>query len=339
MKQMENALKENEAYLKALIRTAPVGIGVVRNRVILDINENFASITGYNKEELIQNKTNILYKNYDEYIEKGALIYEELEKYGFAKGELIWSRKDGKEINVLAHLAYLDRKQSKITFSVLNITESKKAAEKIERSLQEKEILIKEIHHRVKNNLQMIASLLDLQRENIYDENTLEAFEDSKNRIHSIALIHENLYNSDDLYQIDMKEYLNNLVDSVARSFEIPDKSNRIIVDVEDINLVINQALPVSLIINELLTNAIKYSLISDDNFAKVIGKKQQEDLYFEVSDNGKGLPESVDIKNSNTLGLKLVNILINQVNSKLNYKFDNGSKFSFKIRHGAKNI
>jgi two-component sensor histidine kinase len=214
--------------------------------------------------------------------------------------------------------------------SFIDITERKQAEEQIKASLREKEVLLKEIHHRVKNNLQVIASLLYLQSKNIQDKATRELFSDSRNRVKSMALVHETLYQSGDLSRLNFAAYIRNLVALVFRSYR--GKSGRITstVNVSDVSLSIEAAVPCGLIINELVTNALKYAFPGRTGEIRVEMQEEHEaHVVLIVSDNGVGFPKDLDFRETGSLGLKLVNSLVDQLDGTIGLQNDNGTTFT----------
>jgi PAS domain S-box-containing protein len=190
-----------------------------------------------------------------------------------------------------------------------NITDRKLTEQKIESSLKEKDVLLREIHHRVKNNMQVVTSLLNLQARKISDEQALTAIRESQDRIHVMSLVHESLYQSDDLNSIAMKQYFTRLADDIARLHSASAKSIQYQVVTDDVTLCINDAIPVGLIANELLTNAFKHAFAdgSPGKVQIVLQKMATGKMELIVSDNGVGIPESVNPLESKTLGLQLV--------------------------------
>ncbi len=193
-----------------------------------------------------------------------------------------------------------------------------KAEEEIRASLQEKEVLLKEVHHRVKNNLQIISSLLNLQASRQNDENLNSMFDESQARIRSMALIHEQLYQSDDLATVDFKDYLTTLVASLFRTFGRHAGRVRSELAIEPISLGLDTAIPLGLIVNELISNALKYAF--PEGAAGTISLKVKHDssgqIRLSISDDGVGLPDSVD--ESSSLGLRLVGTLCQQLGTQL---------------------
>ncbi len=207
-------------------------------------------------------------------------------------------------------------------------SELKKSENKLKGSLEEKEILLKEIHHRVKNNLQIISSLLSFQIESpIGDKSVLT---ESQNRISSMALIHEYLYKSDDLASINFNDYTQNLISNLIRIYKIDSGSININTDIEDINLKIESAVPCGLILNELISNSLKYAFPNGSCGEISIEFKKDENGKVNIicSDNGIGIPNEIDIKNTKTLGLKLVHMLTEQLEGTIELDRTNGTKF-----------
>lgn len=203
----------------------------------------------------------------------------------------------------------------------------------IENSLKEKDSLLKEIHHRVKNNLQMVSSLLSLQTRNTKSKAAIEALEEGKSRVKAMALIHQKLYQNDDLSVIEMQGYIESLINSVQSVYKKGGHNISITVDAEGTELDIDRAIPFGLILNELVSNTFKYAFPESDDNGKIYIhlRKNGEQGYFEYSDNGVGLPDDTDERTNSSMGLRLINRLVNQLQSKLNIeKAKEGVRFSF---------
>lgn len=203
----------------------------------------------------------------------------------------------------------------------------------IEASLVEKDSLLKEIHHRVKNNLQMVSSLLSLQTKNTRSKAVIEALEEGKSRVKAMALIHQKLYQHDDLSVIEMQGYIESLVNSVQSVFMKGGHNINITIDAEGVELDIDRAIPFGLVLNELVSNSFKYAFPEDRESNKIYIhlRKNGEHGFFEYTDNGIGLPEDTDDRTNSSMGIRLMNRLVNQLQSTLNIdKTAEGVRFWF---------
>lgn len=224
-------------------------------------------------------------------------------------------------------------KERTIELSELNLTlqkeivEHMKDEEKIKASLKEKEVMLKEIHHRVKNNMQIISSMIGLQASTVEDQKFCELLKDSQHRIKSMAIVHENLYQSDNMAFINFEEYVNNLIWSIKSTYNVNKKNIEIVADVDKVSLDMDIAIPVGLIINELITNAYKHAFIDNRPGTIMLQIKEIETKKYQMilKDNGVGMDPNFDIENSKSLGLKLVNALVNQLEAEKILKIDNG--------------
>ncbi|QUH22592.1 PocR ligand-binding domain-containing protein [Methanobacterium alkalithermotolerans] len=212
---------------------------------------------------------------------------------------------------------------------ILDIHDRKLAEQIMEKSLQEKKLLLQEIHHRVKNNMQIISSLMNLQAMEMDDEKTLKFIRDSQNRVKSMAIIHEKLYESTDLSRISFKDYLHNLISYLYDSYTIHPGRVKLKTMVNDFSFNIDTAIPLGLIINELASNSLKYAFPEEREGELCINlKKVGEKFKLVVADNGIGFPEHFDYKNTTTLGLQLVNKLTQQLDGSITLDNKKGSKF-----------
>ena len=218
-----------------------------------------------------------------------------------------------------------------ILLGIEDITSRKEAEEKIQKSLEEKEMLLKEIHHRVKNNLMIISSLLSLQSQYIKDKESQDIFKASQNRARSMALIHERLYQSTDLKRIDFGDYIRTLSTELFRTYAGDFGLIDLKINVDDVFLDINTAIPLGLIVNELVTNSLKHAFPEGKSGQIKIDFHSKDDQYeFIVKDNGVGLPEDLDYQNTDSLGLKMVTMLTAQIDGELEQ--DRTEGITFKI-------
>ena len=216
----------------------------------------------------------------------------------------------------------------------INSRHRKKINSSLKKSLKEKEVLFKEVHHRVKNNFQVISSLLNLHAENSDDDNVIVALGEAKNRISSMALVHEKLYQSEDLERINMNSYMSKLILDIRQSLksEVDYKS---IVEIDNIFIDIQSAIPIGLIINELVTNSIKYAFDNRiNNEIKISLKPKGKNIEVSYYDNGVGMPSEFDFEDLDSLGLNLVKLLVLQLHGELIIKNENGLSFVFEFLH-----
>jgi len=238
------------------------------------------------------------------------------------------------EVRLIAwHNAHLENEHGDLVGTLSSgqdVTEQKKAENELKNSLKEKEILLKEVHHRVKNNMAVISSLLNLQAGKFKDPPVLNAFRDSRHRIRSMALVHEKLYQAKDLSKIEFSKYIKELSRQVSRSNEF--QGARIIVRVKanNIKLGIDTAIPCGLIINELLTNSFKYAFPNSQRGEVRIHMQLKENKFYELifSDNGVGLPEHIDVQNTTSFGLNLVCLLTQQLEGEVEAQREKGARF-----------
>jgi len=205
----------------------------------------------------------------------------------------------------------------------------KRAEEKIKASLKEKDVLLKEIHHRVKNNMQIISSLIRLQSRDVEDEKAQRIFEISQNRIRSIALIHETLYQSEDLSQIDFSNYIRRLTTHLLSVYRPDGTMHRLNLDVPEVLLDINRAIPCGLIINELVSNVMKHAFPLDKRGEIYVRFAEADGVFtLVVKDNGEGFPDGLDFRTTDSLGLQIVSDLVQQLEGEIRLEKEEGTAF-----------
>ncbi len=216
-----------------------------------------------------------------------------------------------------------------------DITDRKRTEEKIKSSLKEKEVLLQEVHHRVKNNLQIISSLLSLQSAHIKDRRDLEMLKESQNRIRTMALIHEKLYQSEDLANIDFHEYIEALVDALFRSYGVSTDTVTPAIEVGAVSLGVDTAIPCGLILNELVSNSLKHAFPGGrKGEIRITLRPLNGSIELMVRDNGVGIPDRIDFRTTDSLGLHLVTILAeDQLNGKITLTRDGGTTFTITFR------
>jgi len=223
-----------------------------------------------------------------------------------------------------------------IGISVGTAFSRKRAEEQIEASLKEKEVLLREIHHRVKNNMQVIISLLKLQSDKIEDKKYAEMLKESQNRILSMALVHEQLYMSKDFANIDLGEYVKSFVNGLFVSYGVDTNKVKLNVEIKNLSLDLENAIPCGLIINELVSNSLKhaYPRQGEGNISIVLQSTNEDEIELTVSDDGVGIPQDLDIKDTESMGLRLVKVLAEQtLEGKMELNRTEGTQFSFILK------
>jgi len=213
---------------------------------------------------------------------------------------------------------------------VLDLTERKRTEKELASSLQEKELLIKEIHHRVKNNLQVISSLLNLQKSYVKNDHINHIIDESRDRIRSMALLHEKLYQSKNLSLINIKSYIHELAHNLINTYCVSGKNIKLEINSDDENINIDLGISLGLIINEFISNSIKHGFKeSQEGIISILFTRSEGNKYYlSVKDNGTGLPEGFDFEKTKTLGLQLVKSLVHQINGKLYINKKSGTEF-----------
>lgn len=209
------------------------------------------------------------------------------------------------------------------------ITDKKEIQEQMLESIREKEVLLQEVHHRVKNNLQVISSILNLQSSYVKDENSLNILRESQNRIKSMSFIHESLYQTRDFSRIEFSDYILSLSNSLIHSYSLGTGRVSLKTDFEKVFLSLDQAIPCGLIVNELVSNALKYAFPEDAAGEIYLELKENKGgIELKIHDDGIGLPESLVVENSDTLGLQLVYTLIDQLDANISVTSKKGTKY-----------
>jgi PAS domain S-box-containing protein len=287
---------------------------------IVDVNNAYEEILGISRKEILGKKASEVYgTGKAPYLE----IYYEVAQKGNPTDFETYFEPMNKHFSISVFSPSIG------TFATIfkDITERKKGEKQLKKSLAEKEVLLREIHHRVKNNLQIIVSLLHLQ-ENTVDKEVGDILKESEGRVKSMAIVHEKLYQSPNFTDIDFKQYIEKLVYEILYTYGIKIGTIEVQLDIEDININIDTAIPLGLIINELITNSVKYAFPQKEGNLAIKLKSLPEQMELTIADDGIGIPKDFDLKNSETLGLQLVNNLVNQLDGELKLNRDEGAEF-----------
>ncbi len=250
--------------------------------------------------------------------------------------------KDGRQRWIFSRGKVISRDASGLALRMVgthvDITERKNIEEELKKSLEEKEILLREVHHRVKNNLSIISSLLNLQSSMLKTpEQALEAFRNSRERIQAMSLVHEELYKSRDYSRINMDQYIGRLLDQLTLAYG-QDRGITLTRRIENVELDVSTSIPCGLILNELITNAYKYAFPGSrtGTIRIQLSILQDGSAEMSVSDDGVGLPEGIDFENTDSLGLTLVRLLVEQLRGTLSMSAEDGSTFTIRFpAHG----
>jgi len=340
-KEAEGRLLESEEKYRNIVETANEGIIITNNKNrITYVNKKFADMLRYTIEEV--NGSSILSFISEEYKPnvKNNLKQRKTGKNGSYELKLI--SKDGSPIWTLLNAKPLFDEEGKYVGAMSMLTDITKRKE-AEEAMALIEIARKqEIHHRIKNNLQVISSLLDLQaeqfnnRECIKDSEVLEAFKESQNRVISMALIHEELHKGEGFETLNFSSYVKELADNLFLTYRLGNNNINLNVDLDqNVFLDMYTAVPLGIIINELVSNSLKHAFPDrNDGEIRINLRKEEGNTNFvlTVSDNGVGIPEDLDIENLESLGLQLVTTLVDQLDGELELKRDNGTEFTLRF-------
>jgi two-component system CheB/CheR fusion protein len=325
-----------EMRFRRIFETAKDGIIIADagSGEITDVNPYLESLLGYSRQELIGQKFADLLapESVDSWREAIRALTE---REHIRLDGLRVNCKEGRKLNVeCVCSAHAEGGRQIIQCNLRDVSARKEAEERIRAALREKEVLLKEIHHRVKNNLQVIYSLLNLQARQVKDKNLLDLYKESQNRVKSMALIHEELYQSKDLANIDFGGYLRKLAISLLRNYGDPGRI-RLDIDVADVLLGIDAAIPCGLIVNELVSNSLKYAFPEGGRGRIYISFRPQGPGAYQliVGDDGIGLPPGFDLQKSESLGLQLVKTLSDQLGADLEVRTEHGTEFRITFR------
>ncbi len=331
-KRAETALRESESHRQAILQVMPLVLYTARTPDQFGatwITENAEAVTGFPAERFLHEAHFWTSRIHPEDRKKVDLFLSMLRSGSAGDVEYRWECADGTYHWFLDHaVRFQESADGRLDYSGVwfDITDKMDAEEQLRVSLSEKEALLREVHHRVKNNLTIITSLLNLQASTVEEKATRDVLREAEGRVRSMATLHEHLYKADYLGAVDLKSYIISLVRSLSRTYSRPGVN--IVTQIEGVTLEIALAIPCGLIVNELVTNAIKYAFPAEGKGMIVVSltKEQDSPYVLEVRDDGKGFIPPPDLEESPTLGLKLVSILARQLGGTASFTSDHGT-------------
>ncbi len=330
----EKELRETRDFLENLLKysNAPIIVWEPSFK-IMRFNHAFERLTGMDAKSVVGEPLDILFPD-DRREEAMRHIRRTAEGERWEVVEIAIRRTDETVRIVLWNSANIYADDDTTLLATIaqgtDITERKQAEDEIRASLEEKEVLLKEIHHRVKNNLQVISSLLNLQLSQVKDRQAVEMFREGRDRVRSMAFIHEGLYRSEHLSTVDFTGYVRALTGSLFRSYGISSNTVALKISAGDAVLGIETAVPCGLIINELVSNSLKHAFPEGRKGEIRVGFHSERDNRFvlTINDNGLGFPADVDFRNAQSLGMQLVCTLVNQIDGAIELHREHGTEF-----------
>jgi PAS domain S-box-containing protein len=326
------ALRASEEKFRVAFETSPDSILIVdpENRVIKDVNQGFVATTGYLREE-VRGSSSDAFGIWETATDRDR-FYEAVGEEGITDGfEASFRLKDGSVRRGLLSSRPLNLLgKPHLLVSVRDVTGLMEAQQRLRASLAEKEVLLREIHHRVKNNLQVVSGLLELQSRHVTDPDSQSIYRESQSRIIAMSLIHEELYQTDDLARVRIVHYLRSLCDNLLISYGIRDERIKIVIEARETDMTVDTAIPCGLIVNELVTNSLKHAFPAGRGgkihlaFRLLPGQKYE----LVISDDGIGIPHDLEIEKLSSLGMQIVTILVQQMNGTIEVERNGGTVF-----------
>ena len=331
--------KRLEERFRQVVEWAPNAMVMVnRDGVVEMVNAQAERVFGYARAELLGQPVEMLVPERFRGGHAGmrrSFFTEPRSRPMGAGRDLYALRKDGSEFPVEIGLNPIETDQGTMVLSaIVDISDRKQKEEHIIQALKEKEVLLGEIHHRVKNNLQIVHSLLELQLTRTSDPVVVGMLRDGQSRIYSMALIHQTLYQSKDFARVDFDSFLKSLVSNLTTSYGAEPNRIAVSMDVTDVLLPINVAVPCGLVVNELISNALKHAFPRGQSGEVIVTLREEPDeqVVLCVSDNGVGIPDGLDIAQTATLGLQLVWLLADQLRADVTIQRSNPTRFELRL-------
>ncbi|WP_321421627.1 histidine kinase dimerization/phosphoacceptor domain -containing protein [uncultured Methanobacterium sp.] len=333
----EQLLIESEEKYKTLFNSNPdYRILLNQDMELLELNEAAIKTVGPHfdqyKEVWIDGMGKILPEDNPENLKKSLMKIINLNQSGPVTPKLIDKNGNTQWFEIYLTPIRIDEKIIGYQGSGHNLTTLKMAEKELKNSLMEKEILLREIHHRVKNNMQIISSLLNLQSSFIKDPKAIEAFHESQTRIQSMAMVHEQLYQSGDLTQISIQDYILKLVNNLFYSYGIRKDQITMVTEISDIKLNLETVLPCGLILCEVISNSLKYAFPEGEGEIRICLEFIDDTLHLTISDNGIGLTENDYLENK-SLGIQLIQTLTDQLDGELELDIEQGTQYKISFK------
>jgi PAS domain S-box-containing protein len=334
-----SARKRLEERFRSVVESAPNAMVMINNSGRIEmVNAQTERMFGYPRGELLRQPVEMLVPERFRGNHPGlrASFFSAPKSRPMGAGrDLYGLRKDGSEFPVEIGLNPIETDEGLMVLSaIVDISDRKHREESVQTALKEKDILLGEIHHRVKNNLQIISSLLDMQSTKVENQASLQLLIESQNRIRSMAIIHQKLYESKDFARVDFRSFIDALVPTLVSSYTVDPSRVTLLIDASDVSLPINTAIPCGLIVNELITNALKHGFPGERHGTiwTHLSQDTGQHVSLSVSDDGIGIPEDMEIEKGTTLGLQLVTLLSQQVGADLSIERANPTRFTLRL-------
>jgi PAS domain S-box-containing protein len=320
-----SARKRLEERFRRVVEAAPSAMVMINASGRIEmVNAQAEQVFGYARAEMLGQPVEMLvpqrFRGHHPGL-RGSFFADPQARPMGAGRDLYGLAKDGTEFPVEIGLNPIETEEGPMVLSaIVDISDRKQKEERIQLALKEKDVLLGEVHHRVKNNLQIVHSLLDLQSSRITDRTALDMLRDSQNRIRSMGLIHQTLYQSKDFAKVDFSRFLDSLVPTLVGSYGVNPDRIALSVKAEQVLFPINAAIPCGLVVNELISNALKHAFPGDRTGEIRVRLSTGSDgaTMLSVADDGVGIPQGVELGRTSTLGLQLVSLLADQLGGKI---------------------
>ena len=335
LKMTARALVESENIYQAIFGNTGTAMALIEeNTTISLINAEFEKMSGYTREEVVGKRswTEFVVPEDLERMLAQHNLRREQGRVAQTHYEFRLIAKNGERRDIFLSIDIIPGTKKSVA-SLMDITDNKRMTEKLSASLLEKEVLLREIHHRVKNNLQIIISLLNLQSRQVKDKKVLSAIQESQNRVRAMALVHEKIYQSEHLSEIDICEYISYLAKYLFQFYGTDMKAIKLVLEGSCIKVGINTAVPLGLVINELVSNSLKHAFPKGRPGKVIICMHRDENgIVISIKDDGVGMPEHIETGKTDSLGLMLIQSLANQLGATISLDRQCGTAYTIHI-------